>query len=150
MNMEYFNTTPRTRGIRNKNPFNIKWSKSRWLGKLPLEENTDKVFEQFDTYWHGIRAGVVLLRNYVRLNNPIYGRTDTINKIINRFAPSSENLVAPYINWICNYVGIDRNTKIKYPSPEFSRLCCGIAFYESQYRIPESAISSIIVQFKLH
>ena len=53
-----------TRGIRNNNPFNIKKSPNKWLGKKSV--SSDPVFEQFETMDYGIRAGIVLLRRYVK------------------------------------------------------------------------------------
>lgn len=79
------------RGLRNKNPFNIKKSKFNWLGKV---ESTDPVFEQFDTMEHGVRAGLMLLINYVRKG------FDTPSKIIHRFAPVSENNTKYYLDYI--------------------------------------------------
>lgn len=80
------------RGLRNNNPFNIKKSKNSWYGKK--EVSSDRTFEQFTCMLFGIRAGMILLRNYV--NKGI----DTPRKIIDRFAPRCENATAAYLNYI--------------------------------------------------
>lgn len=87
-----------SRGIRNNNPFNIRKSHSRWQGLVP---SSDPEFCQFSTMKYGARAGLVLLRNYIKRG------FDTPTKIINRFAPSTENDTDSYIRHVCydgNYV----------------------------------------------
>lgn len=87
------------RGIRNNNPFNIKKSHHDWLGKK--QDGADPTFEQFDTLELGVRAGLKLLTTYI---NRGY---DTPEKIIKRFAPTSENNTENYIDFIC-YAGQGR------------------------------------------
>lgn len=84
------------RGIRNNNPFNIRKSNSRWKG---LIKSTDPDFCQFSTMTYGLRAGMVLLRNYVRKGY------DTPRKIISRFAPSTENDTSRYTDFVCKFTG---------------------------------------------
>lgn len=80
-----------TRGIRNKNPFNIRHSKrNRWKG-LSLTQ-TDKSFCQFTHFTYGISAGMKLLINYRKK----YGLV-TISQILHRFAPPIENETVEYI-----------------------------------------------------
>ncbi|WP_299368329.1 hypothetical protein [Winogradskyella sp.] len=62
------------RGIRNNNPGNIKYSASNnWLGKIPLSENTDGTFEQFETFAYGTRAMLLLLTNYINSGRDTLG-----------------------------------------------------------------------------
>lgn len=92
------------RGIRNNNPFNIKKSNYKWIGKV---ESSDPVFEQFKDLKYGCRAGLKLLLNYVRKG------FDTPSKIIHRFAPTSENNTNNYIDFIV------RNSRgLRYMSPD--------------------------------
>ena len=92
------------RGIRNHNPFNIKKSSYKWIGKV---ESTDPVFEQFKDLKYGCRAGLKLLLNYVRKG------FDTPSKIIHRFAPTSENNTSNYIDFI-----VRNNRGLRYISPD--------------------------------
>ena len=69
-----------TRGIRNKNPFNIRRSNNSWRGKTAL--NPDKEFERFTSMDYGLRAGFLLLRNAYLSKG-----FNTVELIINRFAP---------------------------------------------------------------
>ena len=156
MNKIYFSKSPNTRGIRNNNPFNIVRSSSRWLGKV---DSTDKKFEQFSNMEYGVRAGVLLLRNYIRKSRDSVSRVpiNTLSRIINRFAPCSDgNDTESYISFVQQYFAsslgesISRDYVFKYPSSEFATLCCAIMFYESQYFVPESHIYYIINKFKIY
>lgn len=109
------------RGIRNNNPFNIKRSNHEWLGKI---HSSDRTFEQFANMVFGIRAGLKLLCTYV--NN--YGLT-SIEGIIRRFAPSTENNTACYINHICFKTGINRGKILS--SDEFFEVASAVAVYEN-------------------
>ena len=100
--MTYQKKTPR--GIRNNNPLNIRIGND-WQGeKLP---NTDGSFEQFTEMKWGLRAGFIVLRNYINK----YG-LNTIEKIIKRWAPSNENNTKEYIRRVCEQTGFDRTTSI--------------------------------------
>lgn len=77
------------RGIRNNNPLNIRKSNNAWLGKV---QGTDRAFETFDTMEHGIRAAFIILRTYIRKHGCRF-----VSDLISRFAPSSENNTAAYI-----------------------------------------------------
>jgi hypothetical protein len=85
-----------SRGIQNKNPANLRISDQNWKGKVPEDQNTDGTFEQFTDPVYGLRALAVLLRNYYN----IYG-LNTIRQYITKFAPSSENPLQDYIDFVC-------------------------------------------------
>ena len=89
------------RGIRNNNPLNIRIG-NRWKGEVTIP--TDKQFEQFiDMKW-GVRAGFIILRNYI-----LRYRLKTIPEIISRWAPDNENDTANYIKAVCKFSGFDEN-----------------------------------------
>ena len=72
-----------TRGERNKNPMNIKYSKSnKWWGKVPDYLKKDKVFEEFTSMHYGLRAGIKLLMRHIAREK---GSTPRV--IIMRWAP---------------------------------------------------------------
>lgn len=82
------------RGMRNNNPFNIRWTISNWLGKIGKD---DKGFCIFETLSHGVRAGVKNLKNgYFKFRL-------SISQIVNKYAPAHENDVESYIDHICSY-----------------------------------------------
>ena len=88
------------RGMRNKNPMNVKDSSILWNGETGF--NHDPVFEEFNHYSDGIRAGAKLLVNYEKL----YG-LNTIQGLINRYAPPSDNNPTnEYVQHVARYVGV--------------------------------------------
>lgn len=144
--MTYYSKTPNTLGIRNNNPFNIRFSKRiTWLGQTGQNET----FCTFSNIEYGVRAGVKLLKNYITSNHRIYGYRNTISKIIYSYAPITENETERYISYLCKNLGITRSTVLEYNTPLFWSLCCLIMFYESQYKVPEMHITYIINKFKI-
>lgn len=129
-----------TRGVRNNNPFNIKLSNNSWLGKM--KKNTDGTFEQFRTIDYGLRAGMQLLRGYIARGY------DTPARIINRFAPSSENNVSAYISFVCDGP-LHPHDNLSVNSLNFYNLCAKICMYESQYHFDYDHYVAIMKKFRL-
>lgn len=71
----------KVRGLRNNNPGNLRISGNGWIGKVPVDENTDGQFEQFYNAEDGIRA---LARNLLTYYNR---GQNTVTEIINSWAP---------------------------------------------------------------
>src|SRR5215203_5673098 len=68
--------------IKGNNPGNIRKNpKSKWQGEIPGPGD----FVTFDSLVNGYRAQIKLLSNYVKAGH------DTINKIVTRWAPPSDN-----------------------------------------------------------
>lgn len=124
-----------TRGMRNKNPFNIRKSSTNWFGKVP---GTDKEFETFDTIYHGYRAGIVLLKTYYNKY-----RLHTIAGVIKRFAPSSENDTEAYIKYISSRTTLDPHARLS-ERQLLEHVAPYIAEYESHCILPKSFCSQII------
>jgi len=93
------------RGIRNNNPGNIRWSKDPWMGLLPVEQRTDASFCQFTKPEYGVRAMCKVLLNY-RSKPGIPGMgeqgIDTVQEIIHRWAPPSENDTGAYVKSVAD------------------------------------------------
>ena len=81
------------RGIRNRNPGNIRISPQPWQGKI---KGPDTAFETFDTMDNGVRAIYKILIHYIKKDS-----LDTIWEIISKWAPPSENSVTSYVNRVC-------------------------------------------------
>ena len=94
------------RGIRNNNPGNIRWG-SDWYGLVVKNERTDPNFCQFKTPVYGLRAMVKIMFTY----RDKYG-LNTVESIINRYAPPNENNTKGYIDRICQTLGIKPNDKV--------------------------------------
>ncbi|WP_241610277.1 structural protein [Rosenbergiella epipactidis] len=99
-------STSGARGIRNNNPGNIRWGDD-WQGLVPKSERTDKSFCQFTAPEYGIRAMIIILRNYEKKHG-----LNTVRKIINRWAPPVENDTEAYVNSVAKQVGVDADKVI--------------------------------------
>lgn len=82
------------RGLRNNNPGNIRIGVDQWVGEI--RPSKDKEFCWFIDMKHGYRALIKLLQNYRRM----YG-CQTIDNMISRWAPPSENNTNAYIIDVC-------------------------------------------------
>lgn len=124
------------RGIRNNNTGNIRIGNQAWQGKIA--DNTDTVFEQFDTMEHGIRALMIILRTYMAKY-----KCDTIEKIIRRFAPSNENDTEAYIENVVRHTGFSRKEKLTFNEDTIFGLVMAISFHENGgYYITEQQIKA--------
>lgn len=95
------------RGIRNNNPGNIRWGEN-WKGLAPDGKSKDKSFCVFEEPKWGIRALCKVLITY----NRRYG-LDTVQEIISRFAPTSENDTKAYMNHVAKLLGVRPDEQIK-------------------------------------
>lgn len=128
------------RGIRNNNPLNIKIAKrNNWKGRVPLEENTDGVFEQYTDIKFGVRAALKLIQKY------IVSGINTVPTIIHRWCPpmsandDSTKIYTKYVLKACteNLDEFHTFTEIRKNDYEvlfvvLSAMCC----MESNYRLP--------------
>lgn len=84
------------------NPANIRYNKkNNWLGQL----GSDNGFCVFDSVEHGLRALIILLRNYIN----VY-KLHSVQEIISRFAPACENDTCNYIHYVNGFLrsrGVD-------------------------------------------
>lgn len=132
-----------TRGLRLNNPCNIRISSNPWQGKITPSQDSE--FETFDTPEHGIRAGAKIIHTYFQKY-----QLDTIRKIINRWAPSSENDTQAYITAVSDRVGLDPDAFLDLTDPAlFTSLMIAIIHQEQgqePYQTAEilTAIDSVL------
>lgn len=94
-----------TRGERNANPGNIrKVSGVHWVGQSPIQD--DESFVKFASPEYGIRAICRILRSYARIG------LNTVNGIINRWAPPNENNSEAYVNHVASLCNVQPNDLI--------------------------------------
>lgn len=96
------------RGERNNNPGNIRHG-SKWQGLSA--QQTDKDFCQFVSPEYGIRAIYKLLQTYQKKYE-----LNTVESIIDRYAPPNENNTAGYINRAAKDIGVSVNAPINVSS----------------------------------
>ena len=89
-------------GVRNNNPLNILRSKSKWLG-LNEKENTGK-FCVFNSVFFGWRAALIIMDITYRKRGWI-----TIKKMIEHWAPYTENPTKSYYSFVGQYTGCPVN-----------------------------------------
>lgn len=114
-----------TRGVRNSNPGNLRKSKDQWEGAI----GDDGEFVIFDSPESGVRA---LSKNLLS-----YGRQgyDSIEKIINRWAPPNENDTQAYIDSVVAATGIPATQSLDLSDPDtLSSLAQAISFHETGSR----------------
>lgn len=133
-----------SKGIRNNNPFNIRYNNfNHWKGLIGQDKDGFCIFYSMD---FGLRAGIVLLRTYIKR----YHLTD-VSSIIKRFAPPSENNTHNYISFVRSELCFNSYDPddIKFGTFAFCQLVCAICMYESWYRISVEEVINIIHKFNL-
>ena len=89
------------RGIRNNNPGNIRLSATSWLGQQSSQDDPD--FVQFTTPLYGLRALMKTLLTYYERYN-----LNTVESLINRYAPPHENATDNYIYQVAKVLNVKR------------------------------------------
>lgn len=108
--------------IANNNPGNLRVTNQPWLGKTTTP---GAVFETFDTAEHGLRAMVKILLSDFK------NGTNTIESIINKWAPPSENNTNAYIDAVSDSTAIDSDTVLS-PTPDvLAKLVAAIVLHET-------------------
>lgn len=93
------------RGVKNNNPGNIRISANAWRGKLA--NNTDGSFEQFETMDLGARAHLKNLQAYFKCG------LNTVELILNTWAPPSENHTKAYVEYVAKQIGVSPDAELK-------------------------------------
>lgn len=95
------------RGIRNNNPGNIRKTITHWKGEVISE--FERSFESFDSPGNGIRAIMLLLLNYY-----IKYQLNTVQAIINRWAPPHENDTGAYAEAVAGRLGVKATDHVNF------------------------------------
>lgn len=93
------------RGLRNNNPGNIRLNGISYGGEIAPSK--DRSFKQFKAISYGYRAMFVVLHTYARK----YG-INTIEGMISRYAPASENHTQKYIDAVSEWSGVPGTSHI--------------------------------------
>lgn len=96
------------RGLRNNNPGNISKTNQAWDGEVKGEDGRFKTFSSPEA---GIKAIGTNLLSYSRKG------FDTVEEIINRWAPPSENNTQAYINSVATRLGVKPTDKLDVKNP---------------------------------
>ena len=102
-----------TRGERNCNPGNLdRTSNTVWQGQAQ-DQSGDSRFVVFTDEHYGIRALAKVLLSYYRKHG-----LDSVHKIIDRWAPPSENNTGAYINHVATVLGVGIDETIDVTDPD--------------------------------
>jgi hypothetical protein len=100
------------RGMKLKNPGNIRISNIPWEGKIVPSNDPD--FETFQEIFYGIRAAAIIFCNYSRLDG-----LSSIAQFIGRWAPSSDaNPTTSYTDFVATACGYDPNNSYNVLDPD--------------------------------
>ena len=117
----------RQRGLRNRNPLNIRRSADLWQGLA--ERQPDPEFFTFRSMAYGYRAAFIMLRTYCHKY-----RLRTVKEIIRRWAPPEDgNDTEDYLRRVCTLTGFSPDKCLNPYKPEhmgplvaaMSRVECG-------------------------
>ena len=139
------------RGLRNNNPLNIRHSKDQWEGAA--ENQTDKSFVQFKTMAYGYRAAWRTLHTYYkRLRDR--KKHFTVENIISRWAPPTENDTKAYIQSVLILSSIGGKENLLPPSnplgyDKLSRLIAAMTVIENGIHITQVDEEAICQGYKL-
>lgn len=116
-----------TRGIRNNNPGNIDYNPAnKWQGQLPFNKAIEPRFCRFHAPEYGVRAVMKLLQNYARAG------FNTVEKMINRWAPPIENKTRIYIYGVAKKLGVSPSDGIDpFDKETVIELTKAIIFHEN-------------------
>jgi hypothetical protein len=114
------------RGIRNNNPGNLRWGVD-WLGLVAESERSDPEFCQFVDPYCGYRALCLTLITYRQKY-----QLRTIDAIVRRYAPASENDTRAYIEAVANITHFDPKTTLPaWDTGLLSCFCRAITHHEN-------------------
>ncbi|CUJ41202.1 phage tail tape measure protein%2C TP901 family%2C core region [Achromobacter xylosoxidans] len=110
------------RGIRNNNPGNLVY-----VGQTGASKEANGRFATFSSAQEGLNALAAQLRRYGQRG------LNSIQSIVNTYAPASENNTGAYANYLAQKMGIDTNTQFDVNSDPaaLAALIRGIVEYEN-------------------
>lgn len=118
------------RNYRNNNPGNLRigapWKGLMPPGKMNPAQEAEHAFCVFQSPAWGFRALALLLINYG------HDGLETIQQVIDRFAPADENNTRAYVSAVCRDMGVGANDTINLNDRTvLSTLCRAITKHES-------------------
>ena len=139
------------RGLRNNNPLNIRRSTDRWDGMA--ETQTDKDFVQFQNMAYGYRAAWRILNTYYKKLKE-RKKHFTVENIIHRWAPPTENDTKAYIRTVLTLTSIGGKENLLPPLNasgyyKLSRLLAAMTVMENGIRMSQVDTEAIFQGYKL-
>ena len=118
------------RGVRNNNPGNIDYhSTNNWVGQLGIEEGVaNPRFARFDKPENGIRAMAKLLVGYHHKG------FKSVEAMIHRWAPPSENDTGAYVSSVAKKLGLDEGVQLTLSRYLLEIMVAAIIQHENGYQ----------------
>ena len=122
------------------NPLNIRYSKSNhWFGQT----GNHKGFCRFSRLEFGIRAAIVLLKNYYFNYN-----LRSISSIIKRYAPSTENDTDAYIAFVSHETHLGSDEKLNLVDLLY-KVLPAMSKFESGYMLHMDVIDDVVNKYNI-
>ena len=131
-------TRKQTRGERNCNPLNIKKTSIKWHGKI---EGKDTIFESFKDCYCGYRAAIICLYKHYRTGS------NTVNLLINKWAPGTENNTVKYVNYVSILMDLSPNESFFWSYSNVYLLLYYMCVYENGYIIKREELTKALHEF---
>jgi hypothetical protein len=114
------------RGLRNNNPGNIEYrATEKWRGKLPHDPKIESRFERFVSLEMGARAQIINMRTWYRRGK------NTIQELIQTWAPASENPTDAYIANVARQLKYDKDKEFPFTKEFVLPMAMLIAEFEN-------------------
>ena len=124
----------KSRGLRNNNPLNIRHNADNFKGEI---KGRDKSFKTFSSLAYGYRAALVTLATYLSRGS------DTIEKIISKWAPPAENDTEGYIAKVEKWSGVRRNKELTaIDGADYILIIAAMSFVENGQNADISAVQA--------
>lgn len=127
-----------SRGERNCNPLNIKKTNIKWHGKI---DGKDPIFETFKDCYYGYRAAIICLYKHYR------NGSNTVNLLINKWAPSTENYTAEYVNYVSELMDLAPNGYFNWSFSNVYLLVHHMSVYENGYIVNREGLTKALHEF---
>lgn len=127
-----------SRGERNCNPLNIKKTNIKWHGKI---DGIDPIFETFKDCYYGYRAAIICLYKHYRTGS------NTVNLLINKWAPSSENHTCNYVDYISSLSSLAPNQVFLWSYSNVYLIMYHMCVFENGKIIDREALTKVVYEF---
>ena len=124
----------KSRGLRNNNPLNIRHNADNFKGEI---KGRDTSFKTFSSMPYGYRAAFVTLGTYLSRG------WNTIEKIITKWAPPTENNTESYIAHVERWSGVPRNKELTArDGSDYILIVAAMSFVENGQNADISAVQA--------
>lgn len=121
------------------NPFNIRYdARNNWLGQIQAKNG----FCQFSNVYFGIRAVCKILSSYRKVLQSDF----TIENILMRFAPPSENDTFMYIDFVRDYAEVSKDALLDN-SIVLTDVLLAMAVYESRTHLDYNMVLKLVQRY---